>query len=73
MIAGVSALDNVVVWAPSRDLARSKRATDLCANARNVANARDYQASVAADALKAGTYGPGVPLVGAYNVCSGKL
>jgi hypothetical protein len=53
--------------------ARSKRATDLCANARNVANARDYQASVAADALKAGTYGPGVPLVGAYNVCSGKL
>ena len=53
--------------------ARSKRATDLCANARNVANARDYQASVAKDALKAGTYGPGVPLVGAYNVCSGKL
>jgi hypothetical protein len=53
--------------------ARSRRATDLCANARNVANARDYQASVAADALKAGTYGPGVPLVGAYNVCSGKL
>ena len=35
--------------------ARSKRAADLCANARNVANARDYQASVAADALKAGT------------------
>ena len=53
--------------------AASRRATDLCANARNVAVARDYQASVAADALKAGALGPGVPLVGAYNVCSGKL
>jgi len=53
--------------------ASSKRATDLCANARNVANARDYQASVAKDALEAGAHGPGVPLVGAYNVCSGKL
>ena len=53
--------------------AKSKRATDLCANARNVALARDYQASVAADALRAGAHGPGVPLVGAYNVCSGKL
>ena len=45
----------------------SKRATDLCANARNVAAARDYQASVAKDALEAGAHGPGVPLVGAYN------
>ena len=53
--------------------ASSKRATDLCANARNVAAARDYQASVAKDALEAGAHGPGVPLVGAYNVCSGKL
>jgi hypothetical protein len=53
--------------------ASSKRATDLCANARNVAVARDYQASVAKDALEAGAHGPGVPLVGAYNVCSGKL
>ena len=70
----VGALSPRVVYVRCNEWeARSKRATDLCANARNVANARDYQASVAADALKAGTYGPGVPLVGAYNVCSGKL
>ena len=53
--------------------ARSKRATDLCANARNVAVARDYQAAVAKCAIDAGAEGPGIPLVGAWNVCSGNL
>mgnify|MGYP006132189061 FL=1 len=53
--------------------ANSKRATDLCANARNVAALRDYQEAVARDALKAKVCGPGVPLVGAYNVTQGKL
>ena len=51
----------------------SKRATDLCAIARNIATARDYQAEVAASAMRCGVEGPGVPLVGAYNVNSGDL
>ena len=53
--------------------AKSKRATDLCANARNIAEARDYQQAVAAAALAAGAEGPGLPLVGAYNVVMGTL
>lgn len=53
--------------------AQSKRATDVCANARNIATLRDHQAAVASDFLKAKVYGPGVPLVGAYNCSSGKL
>ena len=52
---------------------KSKRATDLCAIARNIATARDYQSEVAASAMKCGVEGPGVPLVGAYNVNSGAL
>lgn len=53
--------------------AKAMRATDLCANARIIAESRDYQQAVAAAALEAGVEGPGVPLVGAYNVVSGKL
>ena len=52
----------------------SKRATDLCAIARNIATARDYQAEVAASAMRCGARrGPGVPLGRVYNVNSGDL
>ena len=37
-----------------------------------VAAARDAGAVAKVHALEAGAHGPGVPLVGAYNVCSGK-
>ena len=53
--------------------ADSKRSTDLCANARNIAAARDFQEAVAGAAVTAGVEGPGVPLVGAYNVTQGSL
>jgi hypothetical protein len=45
----------------------------LCASAKGIAEARDYQQAVAAAALAAGAEGPGLPLVGAYNVISGAL
>jgi len=52
---------------------KARRATDLCASAKGIAEARDYQQAVAAAALAAGAEGPGLPLVGAYNVISGAL
>jgi len=35
--------------------------------------ARDFQEAVAGAAVTAGVEGPGVPLVGAYNVTQGSL
>jgi len=53
--------------------AKSSRATDLCAGARRVAEQRDFQAFQAEAQLDANAEGPGISLVGAYNVVSGSL